>query len=47
MAATYGAVLGRLERRGWARMDQRVSVPSWEKALIVLRFALGWQAARI
>jgi phytoene synthase len=47
MAATYGAVLGRLERRGWARVDQRVSVPSWEKALIVLRFALGWQAARI
>ncbi len=40
MAATYGAVLARLERRGWHRPEQAVSVPRWEKMLIALRFAL-------
>ena len=47
MAATYGAVLARLERRGWARLRERVSVPGWMKLVILLRFTLGWQAARL
>ncbi len=41
MAATYGAVLARLERRGWARPGERVSVPAWTKLAILLRFTLG------
>ena len=47
MAANYAAVLGRLERRGWEQVDKRVSVPGWLKLLILVRFALGWRAARI
>ena len=47
MAATYGAVLARLERRGWARVSERVSVPAWQKAAILVRFTLGWQAAGV
>lgn len=47
MAATYGAVLGRLERRGWGRLRERVTVPAWQKALIYLRFTLGYKAARV
>ncbi len=45
MAATYWAVLSRLERRGWARLRERVSLPGWEKALILLRFSLGLATA--
>ena len=47
MAATYGAVLARLERRGWARLGERVSVPAWMKLVILVRFTLGWQVARV
>ncbi len=39
MSATYKAVLDRLEKRGWQRLDQRVSVPAWEKLLIAARFS--------
>jgi phytoene synthase len=37
MAASYAAILARLERRGWSRPEERVSVPKWEKLLIALR----------
>ncbi len=41
MGASYAAILRRLERRGWSRPEQRVSVPKWEKLWIALRFAVG------
>jgi phytoene synthase len=41
MAASYAAILRRLERRGWSRPHLRVSVPKWEKLFIALRFAVG------
>ncbi len=41
MAATYTAVLARLERRGWSRPEQAVSVPKWEKLLIMARYGFG------
>jgi phytoene synthase len=41
MAATYAAILDRLEQRGWDKPDERVSVPKWEKLVIALRYALG------
>ncbi|MSP05389.1 MAG: squalene synthase HpnD [Acetobacteraceae bacterium] len=37
MAATYGTVLSVMERRGWEKFDQRVSVPKWRKILLALR----------
>jgi len=40
MGASYHALLHRLERRGWARLDQPVRVPKWRKALIALRYAV-------
>jgi presqualene diphosphate synthase len=40
MGATYAAVLARLERRGWLRPDERVSVPAWQKLWLALRYAL-------
>ncbi len=36
MAASYAAILRRLEKRGWERPRQRVSVPTWEKLWIAL-----------
>ena len=44
MAATYAAVLGRLERRGWTHLGERVSVPAWEKFFILARFSLGFDS---
>jgi phytoene synthase len=41
MAASYAAILRRLERRGWSRPDQRVSVPKWEKLWIAVWYAAG------
>jgi len=40
MGATYAAVLTALERRGWDRVDDRVSVPAWKKIWIGLRYGL-------
>ena len=40
MGATYAAILARLERRGWYRMHQRVSLPKWQKLLLALRYGL-------
>ena len=39
MGAAYNALLTRLERRGWTRLDQAVQVPKWQKLLIALRYA--------
>ena len=33
MGATYDAILSALERRGWERLDERVSLPKWKKAV--------------
>jgi squalene synthase HpnD len=38
MGATYAAILRRLERRGWERPGERVSLPKWEKAWIAARY---------
>ena len=39
MGASYAALLHRLERRGWTRLEQPVQVPKWQKLLIALRYA--------
>jgi phytoene synthase len=41
MAASYAAILRRLEQRGWSRPEQRVAVPKWEKLWIAMRYAVG------
>lgn len=41
MAATYAAILRRLEQRGWSRPEQRVALPAWQKLAIVLRHAVA------
>jgi phytoene synthase len=40
MGATYAAILTRLERRGWRRLDTPVRLPKWQKAWIALRYLL-------
>jgi len=40
MGATYAAILERLERRGWQRLDRPVRVPKCQKAWIALRHLL-------
>lgn len=40
MAATYDAILSALERRGWKRLDQRVSLPQWKKLWLACRYGL-------
>jgi squalene synthase HpnD len=40
MAATYDAILTVLERRGWRRLDQRVSLPKWQKLWLACRYGL-------
>ena len=37
MADTYDAILSRLESRGWAQPERRVSLPAWRKLAIALR----------
>ena len=39
MAATYAALLDRMQQRGWSRPGDRVSLPKWQKLWIALRFA--------
>ena len=41
MGATYAAILSRLERRGWERPDERVSLPAWQKLWLALRYGLA------
>jgi squalene synthase HpnD len=38
MAATYAAILARLERRGWDNPGTRVSLPKWQKVWLALRY---------
>jgi phytoene synthase len=40
MGATYAAILGRLERRGWQRLDTPAKLPAWQKAWIAARHLL-------
>jgi squalene synthase HpnD len=40
MGASYAALLHRLERRGWTRLEQPVRVPKWQKLLIALRYVV-------
>jgi squalene synthase HpnD len=40
MGATYAAVLSRLERRGWDRLDQPAGLAPWRKLWIALRHGL-------
>ena len=40
MGATYGAVLDRLERRGWQALEVRVSLPAWQKLWLAVRFGM-------
>ena len=41
MGATYAAILARLERRGWARLDVPVRLPKWQKLWIAARYGLS------
>jgi phytoene synthase len=41
MGATYAAILARVQRRGWQRLDQPVKLPKWQKLWIALRYAAG------
>ncbi len=41
MGATYAAVLARLERRGWTRLDRPAKLRKWQKLWIALRHGLG------
>ncbi len=40
MAATYDSILSALEARGWQRLDERVSLPTWKKLWLACRFGL-------
>lgn len=40
MGATYDAILTELEKRGWTRLEQRVSLPKWRKLWLVCRYGL-------
>ena len=40
MGATYAALLERMQRRGWSRLHDRVSLSKLEKLRIALRYAL-------
>ena len=38
MGATYGAILDRLEARGWVDLDRPARLPAWQKLWIAARF---------
>jgi phytoene synthase len=40
MGATYNSLLSALERRGWQRLGQPVSLPKWKKLWIACRYGL-------
>ena len=40
MGATYDSILSVLERRGWERLDERVSLPKWKKLWLAVRYGL-------
>ena len=41
MGATYGAILSKLEARGWQKLDLPVKLSKWAKIRIALRHLLG------
>ncbi len=41
MGATYAAILSRIEHRGWSRLDERVSLPKWQKLWVAFRYGLA------
>jgi len=41
MGATYGAILARLERRGWPPPQEHMSLPAWQKIWLALRYGLA------
>ena len=40
MGATYESLLSALQRRGWRRLDQPVSLPKWKKLWLACRYGL-------
>jgi len=40
MGATYDSILSLLERRGWQRLDEGVSLPKWKKLWLACRYGL-------
>ncbi len=40
MGATYDSILSELEKRGWRRLDERVSLPKWRKLWLACRYGL-------
>jgi squalene synthase HpnD len=40
MAATYAAILSRLEQRGWGRLDERARLAAWQKLWLAVRYGL-------
>jgi squalene synthase HpnD len=40
MAATYALTLTALERRGWERLNERFSLPKWQKLWLACRYGL-------
>jgi hypothetical protein len=40
MGATYDSILSTLEKRGWARLEQHVSLPKWKKLWLACRYGL-------
>lgn len=41
MGATYGAILAKLEARGWTKLDQPVKLSKWAKIRIAMRHLIG------
>ena len=41
MGATYRAILGRVERRGWRDLDRPAKLARWQKLWIALRYGLA------
>jgi hypothetical protein len=40
MGATYDSILSALEKRGWDRLGERVSLPKWRKLWLACRYGL-------
>ena len=40
MAASYAAILHKLEARGWDRLQMAVKVPKWRKLWIAFRYGM-------
>jgi presqualene diphosphate synthase len=40
MGATYDSILSAIERRGWQKLDEKVSLPTWKKLWLACRYGL-------